>query len=81
MTVEEVVLDALHRLGIAESEVSNEARLQDDLELDSTETVEIALALRREFEIDLAAKIQLSMTLGQVYDLARSTLAQRGAPV
>lgn len=42
----------IEKLGMEDDEVSPEAYIKDDLELDSTETVIIALELKKAFGVD-----------------------------
>lgn len=47
------VLEILVELGIEADDVTPGARLRGDLELDSTETVEVTLELKRRLDVDV----------------------------
>lgn len=56
----------LTELGIPEDHLHAEARLHQDLQLDSTEIVEMSLGLKRRLGIKLKLESQQDMTLAQV---------------
>jgi len=69
------------RLGMPPEEITTEARLVDDLGMDSLDAVELAIAMEREFRIELSddpvAKLQ---TVGDIVVLVQRLLAEaRGA--
>lgn len=67
--VEEVIRQVLLDLGIEEDKIVNQAHIRNDLGLDSTELVDITLAVKKEF--DVAVKFQSSEdpTLEEVYQI------------
>ena len=58
----EILLD----LGIDEERISESAHLRKDLELDSTETVEMALELKRRFGVEVKLEARKDFTLSEV---------------
>ena len=60
------------RLGMPLAEITDQARLVDDLGMDSLDAVELAIAMEREFRIELSddqiAKLQ---TVGDIVALVR----------
>ncbi|MCB0660924.1 MAG: acyl carrier protein [Saprospiraceae bacterium] len=64
--VKKIIMD---KLGVDESEVTNEASITNDLGADSLDTVELIMEFEREFDVtipdDQAEKIQ---TVGQAID-------------
>jgi acyl carrier protein len=61
-TLKEILID----LGIDENALQEHAHLRKDLELDSTETVEIALALKRRLGVDIKLEARQDPTLAEV---------------
>jgi acyl carrier protein len=69
------------RLGMPPEEITAEARLVDDLGMDSLDAVELAIAMERQFKIQLSddqiAKLQ---TVVDIVDLVQGLRAQAGSP-
>jgi acyl carrier protein len=61
-TLTEILLE----LGITKSEISESAFLRKDLQLDSTETVQISLELKRRLDVNVKLESRQDLTLGQV---------------
>src|SRR2546426_3354901 len=61
-TLREILID----LGIDEHAIREDAHLREDLELDSTETVEIALELKRRLGVEIKLESRQDPTLAQV---------------
>jgi len=55
-------------LGIDENQVTEDAHLQEGLELDSTDTVEIALQLKKRLHIDVKLQLRDDPTISQLCD-------------
>ncbi|ABW31364.1 acyl carrier protein [Acaryochloris marina] len=55
-------------LGVPKDCLHSEARLHKDLQLDSTEIVEISLALKRRLDVRVKLEGRQDMTLAQVCD-------------
>ena len=61
-TLKEILTD----LGIPEELLHQDALLHQDLQLDSTETVEISLGLKRKLGVNVKLEARQDMTLAQV---------------
>lgn len=64
-TLKEILLE----LGITDSEITETAFLRKDLQLDSTETVQIALELKRRLGVSVKLEARQDMILAQVCDM------------
>jgi acyl carrier protein len=53
-------------LGVPEDAITETALLRKDLELDSTETVEIALELKRRLDVSIRFEAREDMTLAEL---------------
>ena len=63
------------RLGIAPGEITREARLIDDLGMDSLDAVELAIAVEREFNVGIAEEhIATLKTVGDISALIQRLL-------
>jgi len=62
----EVIKEILVDLGIEEEKIYASAYLRKDLELDSTETVEIALELKRRFGVEVKLESRQDLTVAQM---------------
>lgn len=61
-TLKEILID----LGIDENALREDAHLRKDLELDSTETVEVALALKRQLGVEIKLESRQDPTLAEL---------------
>jgi len=62
-------------LGLDESKISEEARFEEDLDVDSLGVVELLMALEDEFEVKIPDEDAESiMTVGQAVDLVHTKL-------
>jgi acyl carrier protein len=65
------------RLGMPPEEITAEARLVDDLGMDSLDAVELAIAMERQFKVELSddqiAKLQ---TVGDIVTLVQQRMAE-----
>jgi acyl carrier protein len=61
-------------LGIPEESLHQDTLLRQDLQLDSTETVEISLGLKRKLGVNVKLEGRQDMTLGQVCDLVEAAM-------
>ena len=68
--------DILNDLGIPEELIQPNALLHRDLQLDSTEIVEISLALKRRLGIKLKLETRDDKSLAEVCTLIRSAIAE-----
>ena len=73
--VKEILID----LGIGETQINAHARLKEDLELDSTDTVQVALDLKRRLDVDIAFASGEDMTVGDLCALIEQRKQQRAA--
>ena len=55
-------------LGIPEELIHQDALVREDLQLDSTETVEVALALKRQLGVSVKLEGRQDITLAQLCD-------------
>ncbi|HZS32568.1 MAG TPA: acyl carrier protein [Methylomirabilota bacterium] len=75
-SLREVMAD---RLGIAPEQITPEARLAEDLGLDSLDAVELAIAVERRFEIEVAEEeLARLQTVADMLALVESRTAARG---
>lgn len=68
--------DILNNLGIPEELIYPDALLHRDLQLDSTEIVEISLALKRRLGIKLKLETRSDKSLAEVCTLIESAMAE-----
>jgi acyl carrier protein len=68
--------DILNDLGIPEELIQPNVLLHRDLQLDSTEIVEISLALKRRLGIKLKLETRDDKSLAEVCTLIRSAIAE-----
>lgn len=73
--VMDTLKDILLELGIEESDVTETALLRKDLQLDSTETVQIALELKRRLGVNVKLEARQDMTLAHICDLVAQAMA------
>ncbi|MFG6101420.1 acyl carrier protein [Leptothoe sp. EHU-05/26/07-4] len=78
MDIQEV-MDALKAiladLGITAEPLDRDTLLYKDLQLDSTETVEVSLGLKRKLGVSVKLESRQDMTLAQVCDLIEAAMA------
>ncbi|WP_210404404.1 acyl carrier protein [Chroococcidiopsis sp. TS-821] len=67
--------DILVDLGIPEHEITETALLRKDLQLDSTETVDISLGLKRRFGVNVKLESRKDMTLKDVCEMVEQAIA------
>jgi acyl carrier protein len=63
-------------VGISEEDIRDDTRLRSDLELDSTETVEISLEFKKRFGVDVKLESAQDLTIQQVCELVEQALAR-----
>jgi acyl carrier protein len=78
LKVMETLKATLTDLGIPEEMIHQDALLREDLQLDSTETVELALALKRQLGVSVKLEGRQDITLAQLCD--RVDVAMSSAP-
>ncbi|MBV8887110.1 MAG: acyl carrier protein [Chroococcidiopsidaceae cyanobacterium CP_BM_RX_35] len=67
--------DILLDLGIPEESITDTALLRKDLQLDSTETVDISLGLKRRLGVNIKLESRKDMTLAEVCDMIDKAMA------
>ncbi|MEG3881029.1 acyl carrier protein [Microcoleus sp. herbarium7] len=75
--IQDILKDILKNLGISEELLHDDALLHRDLQLDSTEIVEISLALKRRLGVAVKLETRQDKTLAEVSQAiadARSSL-------
>lgn len=72
-SVEQALREIIANLGIDEDDITPDARLRTNLGLDSTETVEIALALRRRFGVEIKLLLEDDLSIESVCRLVEDT--------
>lgn len=70
--LKEVLID----LGFSEEELTDTASIRQDLQLDSTETVDISLGLKRRLGINIKLESRQDMTLAEVTEKITQAVAQ-----
>ena len=73
--VMDTLKDILTDLGISEDSLNENALLRKDLQLDSTETVEISLGLKRRLGVNVKLESRKDMTLAQVCEMVDQAMA------
>jgi acyl carrier protein len=63
-------------LGFSEEELTDTASIRQDLQLDSTETVDISLGLKRRLGINIKLESRQDMTLAEVSEKIAQAVAQ-----
>jgi len=74
--VEDTVRDILVGLGLPEADIQPSARLHGDLELDSTELVEVTLELKRRLDAEVKLETGADLTVGVLCRLVEGALAR-----
>lgn len=79
MTVEQRVAAAIaESLGVAETEVTSDASLTDDLGADSLDMVEVVMALEEQFDIEISDKdTEWIETVGDVVTYLKKRVAEK----
>jgi len=73
--IHQALTDILGELGVEQDAITESAVLGTDLELDSTDAVEIGLELKRRFDVTVKVQVKGSETVG---DLAKTVLHEIG---
>ena len=68
--------DVLMDLGFEEEELTESASIRQDLQLDSTETVDISLGLKRRLGVNIKLESRKDTTLAEVSQQIADALAQ-----
>lgn len=75
LKVMETLKATLTDLGIPEEMIHQDALLREDLQLDSTETVELALALKRMLGVSVKLEGRQDITLAQLCDRVETAMS------
>ncbi|MDV3347341.1 acyl carrier protein [Leptolyngbyaceae cyanobacterium CCMR0082] len=71
-----VLMDILYELGIPTDELNPDSFLYKDLQLDSTEIVEVAVVLKQKFGVRIKLEGRRDKTLSEVCDLINSSISK-----
>jgi acyl carrier protein len=74
--IDPVLKDVLIDLGFSEDELKESTSIRKDLQLDSTETVDISLGLKRRLGINIKLESRQDTTLGQIGEKIAQAIAQ-----
>lgn len=74
--IDSALKEVLIELGFADEELTDTASIRQDLQLDSTETVDISLGLKRRLGINIKLESRQDMTLAQISDQIQIAIAQ-----
>lgn len=75
--ISDTLTEILVGLGFPESDINADARLRGDLELDSTETVEVSLELKRRLGVDVKLESDQDLTFREVCEKVAEQLPAR----
>jgi acyl carrier protein len=67
--ITEIITNVLSNLGIDTSAVSETTLLKEDLQLDSTETVQISLELKRRLGVSIKLESRRDISIGQICEM------------
>lgn len=67
----------LTNLGVPEELLHHDTLLRDNLQLDSVETVQVALELKRQLGVNLKLGTRQDMTLAQVCNLIEAEMSEK----
>lgn len=74
--IDPALKDVLIELGFSSEELTDTASIRQDLQLDSTETVDISLGLKRRLNINIKLESRQDMTLAEVSDKIAQAVSQ-----
>jgi acyl carrier protein len=70
------ITDILSELGVQRDAVRDAATLGDELELDSTDAVEVSLGLKRRFQVEVKVQVKGDQTVGDLRDAVLAAMAE-----
>jgi acyl carrier protein len=70
--ITEIITNVLSNLGIDTSAVSETTLLKEDLQLDSTETVQISLELKRRLGVSIKLESRRDISIGQICEMVKT---------
>ena len=71
MDTRATLVDILENLGIEADDITDEARIRADLELDSTDTIEIMLELKRKLGIEIKLESKQDKTVAELVGMVQ----------
>jgi acyl carrier protein len=77
--VSKAITEILCELGVEPEAISETATLGDELELDSTDAVEVSLALKRRFHVEVKVQVKGDLTVANLHDAVTVALATASA--
>jgi acyl carrier protein len=80
-SAEQALREIIAELGIEEEEITPGARLRSELGLDSTETVEIALAVKRRFGVEVKLVLEDDLDIESICQLVEEARAAQAVGV
>jgi acyl carrier protein len=75
--VTSAITEILDELGIEPTDIADSAKLGSDLALDSTDAVEVSLALKRRFRLQVRLQVTREQTVSELRDAVRAAMAGR----
>jgi acyl carrier protein len=75
--VTKAITEILCELGVDPDAISDTATLGDELELDSTDAVEVSLRLKRRFHVEVKVQVKGDHTVGDVHDAVLAARADQ----
>jgi acyl carrier protein len=73
--VTKAITEILCELGVEPDAISDTATLGDELELDSTDAVEVSLGLKRRFQVEVKIHVKGDHTVGDLHDAVQAARA------
>ena len=74
-----VIAILMEELGVAEAQLTNDARLEEDLGADSLRRIEISMALEDRFNLSIPdERLEQVQTVGDIFELLAELLPRRG---
>ncbi len=77
--VTKAITEILCDLGVEPAAIRDNATLGDELELDSTDAVEVSLGLKRRFQVEVKTQVKGDHTVASLRDAVLAALAARAA--
>jgi acyl carrier protein len=75
--VTKAITEILCELGVEPDAISDTATLGDELELDSTDAVEVSLGLKRRFQIEVKIRVKGDHTVGDLREAVLAAMAEQ----
>ncbi|EOW9529290.1 acyl carrier protein [Bacillus cytotoxicus] len=68
--------EVLEELGIREEEITENALLRKDLMLDSTETVQVSLEMKRKFDVNIKLESEQDFTIANIIEMVNEQMKE-----